>query len=95
MTGSCCLFLALTGIALCTARATTTTLTWTAGGDGTTFTVTGNWSDSPTAGLIDKANLVDDYVINDASAAIFESDSYVINGGSISLAAGAIQRPGF
>ncbi|MDP7637837.1 MAG: hypothetical protein QF577_09865 [Phycisphaerae bacterium] len=95
MTRSYFIFLALTGLAFCTACTTATTLTWTGGGDGTTFTATGNWSGSPTGGVIDKANLVDDYVINDASAAISESGSYIINGGSISLAAGEIQRPGF
>lgn len=71
------------------------TLTWTGGGDGTSFTDEANWSGAPTGGTIDKAALVDDYVIDDPAAVISEDGNHTLSGGSLTVLAGEIQRPAF
>lgn len=49
--------------------ASASTLTWTGGGDGTSFAQLANWSGTPTGGTIDIANLLDTYFV-DSSAVI-------------------------
>lgn len=75
--------------------ATAGTLVWTGGGDATSFTDGANWSGTPTGGTIDKAALVDDYVIDDPAATVSEGGNHTLSGGSLTVLAGEIQRPAF
>ena len=52
------------------AGATAETLTWTGAGDGTSFGQAANWDGTPTGGVLDINALVDDFVIDDATACI-------------------------
>ena len=71
-------------------------LTWTGAGDGTTFADAGNWDGTPTGGSLDMGALVDDFVIDDASACVgcpggVSQLTWVDpNVGSFSLSAGTV-----
>jgi hypothetical protein len=69
------------------------TLYWTGNGDGVSFSDEANWDKAPSTGTIDPNNLVDDYIVDDATADItgwgrFESMTFT--GGSLTLRAGRV-----
>jgi hypothetical protein len=71
------------------------TLTWSGAGDAQSFADAGNWSGTPTGGVIDINALVDDYVIDDASAIVggpggVAQLSWVTGSGSLSMNAGTL-----
>lgn len=71
------------------------TLNWTGLGDGTTFGDAANWDAAPTGGTVVLSNLVDDYVINDATANITTANSLVVTTGSVTLQDGNILHTTF
>ena len=59
-----------TALVCLTATASANELTWTGAGDGTSFGDAGNWDGTPTGGSLNLGALVDDFVIDDASACV-------------------------